>query len=142
MQIVEVVLSLDIGGQERLVLRMAQAFHERGHDVHVVTLTPGGTLRGELGTLPVHDVIRRPGFDTGLHARLWRPFRSLRPDVVHTHNSVLPALRPASADCSRASGAASQRPRAHHPEEGLRGARSLALGHQCGDHGSKGDEAA
>ena len=33
MRIVEVVLSLDIGGQERLVLRMAQAFHERGHDV-------------------------------------------------------------------------------------------------------------
>ena len=52
MRIVEVVLSLDIGGQERLVLRMAQAFHERGHDVHVVTLTPGGTLRGELGTIP------------------------------------------------------------------------------------------
>ena len=104
MRIVEVVLSLDIGGQERLVLRMAQAFHERGHDVHVVTLTPGGTLRGELGTLPVHDVLRRPGFDTGLYARLWRVFRSLRPDVVHTHNSVpleyaSPAARLARVPC-------------------------------------------
>jgi glycosyltransferase involved in cell wall biosynthesis len=88
MRIVEVVLSLDIGGQERLVLRMAQAFHERGHDVHVLTLTGGGTLRNELGPIPVHDVIRRRGFDATLYPRLWRLFRSLRPDVVHTHNAV------------------------------------------------------
>jgi len=88
MRIVEVVLSLDIGGQERLVLRMAQAFHERGHDVHVVTLTGGGTLRNELGPIPVHDVIRKNGFDPTLYSRLWRLFRELRPDVVHTHNAV------------------------------------------------------
>ena len=49
MRILEVVLSLGMGGQEQLVVRMAQAFHERGHDVGVVTLTDGGTLRGELG---------------------------------------------------------------------------------------------
>jgi glycosyltransferase involved in cell wall biosynthesis len=88
MRIAEVVLSLDIGGQERLVLRMAQAFQERGHDVHVITLTGGGTLRGELGSIPVHDVVRGAGFDAGLYPRLWRLFRSLRPDVVHTHNAV------------------------------------------------------
>jgi glycosyltransferase involved in cell wall biosynthesis len=105
MRIVQVVLSLDIGGQERLVLRMAQAFHERGHDVHVVTLTPGGTLRNELGAIQVHDVIRGPGFDKGLYLRLWRLFRSLRPDVVHTHNSVpleyaAPAAKLARVPCT------------------------------------------
>ncbi len=105
MRIAEVVLSLDIGGQERLVLRMAQAFHERGHDVHVVTLTGGGTLRAELGAIPVHDVVRRRGFDTSLYPRLWRLFRSLRPDVVHTHNAVpleyaAPAARLAGVPCT------------------------------------------
>ncbi|HSO33940.1 MAG TPA: glycosyltransferase [Labilithrix sp.] len=105
MRIVEVVLSLDIGGQERLVLRMAQAFQERGHDVHVVTLTGGGTLRGELGSIPVHDVVRGRGFDAGLYPRLWRLFRSLRPDVVHTHNAVpleyaAPAARFARVPCT------------------------------------------
>jgi sugar transferase (PEP-CTERM/EpsH1 system associated) len=88
MRIAEVVLSLDIGGQERVVLRLAQALRERGHETHVVTLTGGGTLRDELGPIPVHDVVRRPGFDVSLYPRLWRLFRSLRLDVVHTHNAV------------------------------------------------------
>lgn len=105
MRIAEVVLSLDIGGQERLVLRMAQGLRERGHDVHVVTLTGGGTLRNELGPIPVHDVVRRRGFDATLYPRLWRLFRSLRPDVVHTHNAVpleyaAPAARLARVPCT------------------------------------------
>ena len=105
MRIAEVVLSLDIGGQERLVLRMAQGFHELGHEVHVVTLTAGGHLRSELGAIPVHDVVRRPGFDASLYPRLWRLFRSLRFDVVHTHNAVpleyaAPAARFARVPCT------------------------------------------
>ena len=105
MRIAEVVFSLDIGGQERLVLRMAQAFHELGHDVHVVTLTGGGALRSELGPIAVHDVVRRSAFDATLYPRLWRLFRSLRPDVVHTHNSVplhfaAPAARLARVPCT------------------------------------------
>jgi sugar transferase (PEP-CTERM/EpsH1 system associated) len=88
MRIVQVVLSLDMGGQEKLVLRMAQAFHERGHEVDVVTLTGGGRLRAELGPIAVHEVPRTRGVDPTLYPRLFRLFRSLRPDVVHTHNSV------------------------------------------------------
>ena len=49
MRIALVVLSLDIGGQERLVLRMAQGFVERGHEVHVVTLTAAGEEHGAGG---------------------------------------------------------------------------------------------
>ena len=89
MRIIEVVLSLDIGGQERLVVRIARALRERGHDVHVITLSPGGALRGELEKIAVHEVVRgRRGFDVTLHARLWRLYRVLRPDVVHTHNAA------------------------------------------------------
>ncbi|MBX3221829.1 MAG: glycosyltransferase [Labilithrix sp.] len=88
MRVIEVVLSLGIGGQERLVARIARALHERGHEMHVVSLTPGGALREELGGVSVHDVPKRDGFDRTLHARLWRLFRRLRPDVVHTHNAA------------------------------------------------------
>lgn len=88
MRIVQVVLSLDVGGQERLLVRMAQALHERGHHVDVVTLTAGGALRGELGKVPAHEVVKKAGFDPTLYTRLFRLFRKLRPDVVHTHNSV------------------------------------------------------
>jgi len=88
LRIAQVVLSLDIGGQERLVVRIAHALRDRGHEPHVVTLTRGGALRAELGSIPVHEVPRSAGFDPLLYAKLWRAFRALRPDVVHTHNAA------------------------------------------------------
>jgi hypothetical protein len=53
-----------------------------------VSLTPGGALKDELGPIRVHEVERRRGFDATLYKRLFSLFRSLRADVVHTHNSV------------------------------------------------------
>jgi glycosyltransferase involved in cell wall biosynthesis len=88
MRIVEVILSLEIGGQERLVTRLGNGLSARGHDVHVVTLTRGGALRDELANVAVHEVPRGAGIDRTLWTRLWRLFRGLRPDVVHTHNAV------------------------------------------------------
>lgn len=88
MRIAQVVLSLDVGGQERLLIRMAHALRERGHELHVVTLTAGGALRGDVAPIEIHDVTRKRGVDPTLYPRLYRLFRSLRPDVVHTHNTV------------------------------------------------------
>jgi glycosyltransferase involved in cell wall biosynthesis len=94
MKIAQVVLSLDIGGQERLILRIVDALKRRGHDVHIVTFTRGGALRNEVGDTPVHEVpfrgagMEAHGFDPTLHLRLWRLFRSLGPDVIHTHNGA------------------------------------------------------
>lgn len=86
MRILHVVLSLAIGGQERLVVRMLRGLAARGHDVELVTFTRGGDLRSEVD-VPVHEVVRRErGVDPTLHARLLRLFRARRPDVVHTHN--------------------------------------------------------
>ncbi len=88
MRVVHVVSSLELGGQERLVVRMAKALATRDHDVHVVTLAAGGALRSELAGLPVHEVAKGPGLDRALYARLFALFRRLRPDVVHTHNAL------------------------------------------------------
>lgn len=90
MRIAIVVLSLEIGGQERIVVRIARGLRERGHDAHVVCLSRGGALRGELGTIPIHDVVGRGGFDPALYPKLWTLFRRLEADVVHSHNA--PAL--------------------------------------------------
>jgi glycosyltransferase involved in cell wall biosynthesis len=97
-----VVLSLGMGGQERLVVRMAHGLRARGHEAHVVTLTRGGALRSDLDGIPVHEVVRREGFDPRLYTKLWRCFRRLRVDVVHTHNAAplvyaAPAARLAGA---------------------------------------------
>ncbi len=88
MRIAHVVLSLDVGGQERLILNLSRALALRGHDVHVVSLTEGGGLRAEFGTIPTHDVARTAGgFEPWLIARLARAIARLRPDAVHTHNA-------------------------------------------------------
>ena len=87
MRIVHVVLSLDVGGQERLILNLSRSLRDGGHDVHVVSLSPGGNLREEFAPIPTHDVARGPGFDPLLVLRLARTLRALAPDVVHTHNA-------------------------------------------------------
>lgn len=91
MRIVHVVQSLGLGGQERLVLHLSRELRGRGHDVTVVSLTPGGALRKDFETLGnrfvrVIELERKEGFDGLLPVRLAAELISLRPDVVHTHN--------------------------------------------------------
>jgi glycosyltransferase involved in cell wall biosynthesis len=108
MRIAQVVLSLNIGGQERLIVRLAAGLRALGHDVHIVTLKPGGALRDQVGDTPVHEMAFRGadmaafGFDPTLYPRLWRLFRERRFEVVHTHNGpplvyAAPAGRAAGA---------------------------------------------
>lgn len=109
MRIVQMVLSLDIGGQERLVARIVRALHQRGHDVHVVTLSEGRALASELGDVPIHQVhfrganMERFGFDPFLHARLYRLFEEIRPNVIHTHNTAPLAYAAPAARLARIS---------------------------------------
>jgi sugar transferase (PEP-CTERM/EpsH1 system associated) len=88
MRVVHVVLSLDVGGQERLILNLSRALKKRGHDVRVVSMTPGGTLRPELGDIETIDVVKGRGLDLALVPKLARAIRRLAPDVVHTHNAA------------------------------------------------------
>ncbi len=87
MHVVHVVFSLDVGGQERVILDLAQGAIERGHRATVISLSPGGTLRGRFAGIPVETVAKAEGFTPALIPRLARRFRALRPDVVHTHNA-------------------------------------------------------
>ena len=47
MRIVHVVQSLGLGGQERLVLHLSRELRRRGHEVTVISLTPGGALKAD-----------------------------------------------------------------------------------------------
>ena len=63
MRIAQVLLSLDMGGQEMMALHLTRELLQRGHDVTVVTMTPGGTLRGEFrfgnNQYPIQDYYLR-----------------------------------------------------------------------------------
>lgn len=87
MRIAQVLFSLDMGGQEMMALHLTRALLARGHDVTVVSMTPGGSLRGELAPAKVIDAPRKetPGIDPKAWPTMFRTFLKLRPDVVHTH---------------------------------------------------------
>ncbi len=86
MRIVHVVQCLGLGGQERLILYLSRELQKRGHEPHVISLTPGGDLRPEFASIAVHDVPRRSGVDPLLAMNMARTLLTIKPDVVHTHN--------------------------------------------------------
>jgi glycosyltransferase involved in cell wall biosynthesis len=86
LRVAHVVSSLEIGGQERVVLDLSRGLRARGHEVSVISLAPGGALRPRFEGVPIVDVARRPGLDARLVVALAAALRSLAPDVVHTHN--------------------------------------------------------
>jgi glycosyltransferase involved in cell wall biosynthesis len=87
MRIAQVLFSLDMGGQEIMALHLSKELMRRGHDLTVVSMTPGGTLRSEFAPAEVVDAPRKAG--TGIDPNAWptlfRAFRQICPDVVHTH---------------------------------------------------------
>jgi glycosyltransferase involved in cell wall biosynthesis len=88
--IAHVVVSLEMGGAERMVVDLARAQTSRGHRVMVYALNKATnpTLRGLLteAGVPVEELARGSGIDVRVLARLALAFRSQRPHVVHTHN--------------------------------------------------------
>src|SRR5580704_13077191 len=86
MRIVHVVWSLNIGGQERFILNLSRAFAQMGHDVKVIAMTEGGTLRPQFEGIEVVDVLLGR-FGPAIVPRLAHRLAKMEPDVVHTHNT-------------------------------------------------------
>jgi glycosyltransferase involved in cell wall biosynthesis len=85
--VVHVVLSLNVGGLERVVLDLARCGERSGQKVAVVCIDEPGQLAPALvaeGT-EVHCVFKRPGLRPGLVRHLAELLRGLSADVVHTH---------------------------------------------------------
>ena len=88
MRIAHVVLSLDVGGQERLIVSLSRELVRRGHDVRVVSFSKGGALREQLEGIPIVDVPHAGGTSPSMWPRVARALAGIRPDVVHTHNAA------------------------------------------------------
>jgi glycosyltransferase involved in cell wall biosynthesis len=82
-----VVLSLDCGGLEHVVLSLVREGTRAGQRVSVVCLERPGTLATEAERLGarVHCIDKRPGLRLSTARRLQSLFQELRPHVVHTH---------------------------------------------------------
>ncbi|WP_243031838.1 glycosyltransferase [Thermus altitudinis] len=79
---------LSRGGAETQVFLLASGLMRRGWDVQVISLLPGGDLRGELEAagIPVMDLSMNRGMpDPKAIWRLARALRRFRPNVLHAH---------------------------------------------------------
>ena len=87
LRVVHVVLSMDVGGLERVVLDLVREASHVGQKTAVICLERPGTLAAQVEQLgsTVYCVHKTPG----LRLRIVRSLRSVledfRPDVVHTH---------------------------------------------------------
>lgn len=102
MRIAFLTRSLEVGGAERQLTLLARGLHQRGHQVEVVSLYPGGDLAGHLTTagVPVHNIHKKGRWDLiGFYKSLASLLRKQQPQVLYSFldvpNLVSIALRPA-----------------------------------------------
>ncbi len=100
MRVLFLSTSMGMGGADKQLLSAAQEMRARGHEVHIVSLTPLGPMGQEALSLgiPTESLEMRRGFpDPRGLARLTRLARAYRPDVLHSHmvhaNLMARALR-------------------------------------------------
>jgi glycosyltransferase involved in cell wall biosynthesis len=106
--VAHVITTLDVGGAERALVRLATALADRGVRQLVVSLKPPGPLAADLrrAGVPVHGVSMRPerAVGSGLAGltSLTGLLRRAAPDVVQTwmyHADVLGGLAARAAGC-------------------------------------------
>ena len=88
MRVMHVVLSLKIGGLERMVVSLSCAQARGGTECHVCALQDAGPLVSDLASAGVRFHQVRDAGQRHL-SRLWNligQMRALKPNVVHTHN--------------------------------------------------------
>jgi glycosyltransferase involved in cell wall biosynthesis len=139
-----VVMSLDVGGLERVVATLSRAQHQAGARVVVYCIDRPGALAAPLiaAGVPVHCVRRRPrGFDAGTVVRLARMLRADGVSLAHCHNHgalVYGALAARLAGCARVvytvhgANASGRRTTAHFQRLGLLREVVFVSGHTRG----------
>ncbi|MEO8689273.1 MAG: glycosyltransferase [Solirubrobacteraceae bacterium] len=104
MRVLLVTPGTDVGGAERVVLALAHALPQRGHEV--VLWGPAGALEPELDGVPLHRIVvtyraRSPVGVVSDVASLAAAVRRTRPDIVHVHNPRLSGVAAAAARIGR-----------------------------------------
>jgi sugar transferase (PEP-CTERM/EpsH1 system associated) len=105
-RVLHVVLQLDMGGMEKLLVDIARFSDRKRFDHTFVCISRRGALADQIEEAgrPVICLDEPIGLRLSLARRLYRLFRTVRPDVVHTHNSkpliyAAPAARLARVPC-------------------------------------------
>jgi sugar transferase (PEP-CTERM/EpsH1 system associated) len=96
--VVHVIYRLAVGGLENGVVNLLNHMPPERYRHAIVCLTESTDFRDRLQRtdVPIIALHKQTGQDFGVYVRLWKVFRRLRPDIVHTRNlSGLEYLVPA-----------------------------------------------
>src|SRR5262249_30960164 len=87
LHVAHITLALDTGGLERNIVSAGRGSSAPRERVYVVCVGRPGTMAAEATALGAEVVCldKRPGFRPGMVTRIRAALRSLRPDIVHTH---------------------------------------------------------
>lgn len=90
--VVHIIHRLAVGGLENGLVNLINGMPGHAYRHAIICLTDYSAFRTRLQRVdvPVLALHKQPGKDVGVHVRLWRVLKALRPDIVHTRN--LPAL--------------------------------------------------
>ncbi|MFP4061758.1 MAG: glycosyltransferase [Halochromatium sp.] len=86
--IAHIIHRLDVGGMENGLVNLINQMPPQAYRHAILCMTDYTAFserlrRDDVGLYALH---KREGKDLGVHARLWRLLRQLRPDIVHTRN--------------------------------------------------------
>lgn len=86
--IAHVVHRLDYGGLENGLVNLVNHLPEQRYRHAIVCLAGYSEFRGRIRhpDVEVLSIDKKPGKDPAAYARLWRTFRKLQPDIVHSRN--------------------------------------------------------
>jgi sugar transferase (PEP-CTERM/EpsH1 system associated) len=98
--IAHVIYRLDVGGMENGLVNLINRLPPDRYRHAIVSLSDSTDFAKRISRndVPIVNLGKKPGHDLGLHSRLFRAFRSLRPAVVHTRNlAAIEAVAAAAA---------------------------------------------
>ncbi len=87
LRVLHVVLSLDVGGLERVVLRLLAEGQRHGHLASVLCLERPGVLAAEVERVGgrIYCLNKRPGFRPDLVFTIARLLKQFKPHIIHSH---------------------------------------------------------
>ena len=96
--IAHVIHRLDVGGLENGLVNLINRMPPERYRHAIICMTGYSEFRRRLTReVEIIDLGKRPGKDLGVHFRLWRELRRLKPAIVHTRNfATLEAVLPAT----------------------------------------------
>ena len=98
MKIVFIIVSLETGGAQSMLLRLLKGINKRRFDATVISLTDMGALGQsviDLGVPVITIGMKKSRFNMFALIRLYRAIREINPDVVHTwmyHSDLIGGL--------------------------------------------------